>query len=170
MRRRFVPGRIASGFTLIEVLVYLALYAIMFSGAVAAIYTIIETSARSETSALIEEEGDFLLAKIDAASAQGSAVAGPAGTSSSLSITESDGTLASFRHCGAGLCERVGSMALQQLNDPDTSVVGLTFVVDQYPDAASDAMSISASFTLAATTSDGHALSRNFSTLDYVHL
>lgn len=54
-----------SGFTLIETVIYLALFAIMFSGAVAAAYSIIESSGRIRARAVMQEEGEFLLAKIN---------------------------------------------------------------------------------------------------------
>ena len=53
------------GFTLIETLIYLALFAIFFGGAAAAAYAVIETSGRNLTKSMVQEEGNFMLAKIN---------------------------------------------------------------------------------------------------------
>jgi prepilin-type N-terminal cleavage/methylation domain-containing protein len=54
-----------SGFTLIETVVYLALFGIMFSGAITAAYGILESGGRNNTRAMLQEEGEFMLAKIN---------------------------------------------------------------------------------------------------------
>lgn len=54
-----------AGFTLIEVVIYLALFSIIMSGAIVSIYSIIESSGRNQTKAMVQEEGSFLLGKID---------------------------------------------------------------------------------------------------------
>jgi Tfp pilus assembly protein PilE len=53
------------GFTLVEVLIYLGLYALLIGGAVVAAYNMVESSGRNETAAMVEEEGQYLTAKID---------------------------------------------------------------------------------------------------------
>jgi len=53
------------GFTLIEVLIYLALFGILFSGLFVCAFTIIENIGRNDTQIMVLEEGDFLLAKIE---------------------------------------------------------------------------------------------------------
>ena len=160
--RILLTGR---GFTLIETLVYLALYALMFSGALAAVYTVIESSARDATSAVIEEEGEYLLAKIDGESAQAREITSSLGTSTSLSLVGTDGTDAEFTKCGTGLCLRDGSMPLERLNDPDTVVTALAFFVSADPET-----SIVTAFTITGTTTDGHSLSRDFYSVEYLHL
>ena len=52
------------GFTLIEVLVYLALLGLIFSGLFISAYAIIENIGRNDTQIMVNEEGGFLLAKI----------------------------------------------------------------------------------------------------------
>lgn len=53
-----------AGFTLIEVAIYLALFGLLFVGVIAGAYSIMETSGRNQTQATIQEEGNFLSAKI----------------------------------------------------------------------------------------------------------
>jgi prepilin-type N-terminal cleavage/methylation domain-containing protein len=53
------------GFTLIEVLVYLALIGLLFSGLFVSVFAIIENVGRNDTQIMVLEEGNFLLAKIE---------------------------------------------------------------------------------------------------------
>lgn len=53
------------GFTLIETLLYLALFSIIIGGVLVSAYQIILASTASQESALIQEEGHFLVAKIN---------------------------------------------------------------------------------------------------------
>ena len=58
------PRHRRAGFTLIETVVYLGLFAILFSGGIAADYNVLETSGKNQSKAMIQEEGDFLIAKM----------------------------------------------------------------------------------------------------------
>ena len=159
----------AAGFTLIEVLVYLALYALMFSGALSAVYGVIGSSARDVTASTIEEEGDFVLGKFDVAARSADTMPHSPGTSTSISFGRSDGSSISFARCGSGICESVSARTPERLNDPDTTLTSLTFFVADESLASTDNVSVMLSFTLSATTSDGHALSRKFYSLDNLH-
>ena len=53
------------GFTLIETVIYIALFAFIMTGALVSIYGILGSSARNQTKAMVQEEGSFLLGKID---------------------------------------------------------------------------------------------------------
>ena len=66
-RVRGVMPRASSltGFTLIEVIIYLALFAIVFGGAIVAAYNVFESNGRDQAKAMVQEEADFLIAKID---------------------------------------------------------------------------------------------------------
>ena len=54
-----------SGFTLIEVIIYLALFSILIGGALVSAYSLIESNERNQTKAIVQNEGAFVLAKID---------------------------------------------------------------------------------------------------------
>src|SRR3989344_9023228 len=54
-----------AGFTLIETLVYLGLFSILIGGALVAAFGIFESNGRNQTKAMVQEEGQFLAAKID---------------------------------------------------------------------------------------------------------
>ena len=53
------------GFTLVELIVYLALFAILFGGAIAGTYSLIESGGRNQSRIMMQQEGEFLLAKIN---------------------------------------------------------------------------------------------------------
>lgn len=54
-----------SGFTLIETLIYIALFAILIGGGITAAYGIIEGSDRTSSHAIVEQEGIFVLRKLN---------------------------------------------------------------------------------------------------------
>lgn len=53
------------GFTLMEVLIYLALFSIIIGGAMVAVYHIIDGNASLRAKAILQEEGGFIMAKLD---------------------------------------------------------------------------------------------------------
>jgi type II secretory pathway pseudopilin PulG len=53
-----------NAFTLIETLVYLALFSFLMTGIVVVTYSIFESSDRNQTKIMVQEEGNFLVAKI----------------------------------------------------------------------------------------------------------
>lgn len=55
----------SSGFTIIEFLVYLALFGFIFSGLFAAVFAITETMGKNDARIMARFEGEFLLAKIE---------------------------------------------------------------------------------------------------------
>lgn len=60
-------GRVKSsaGFSLIEIIIYLALFSIIMSGSVVTVYQIIQNSNSLQTKVILEEEGNFILAKLN---------------------------------------------------------------------------------------------------------
>ncbi len=52
------------GFTLIETLLYLALFTLIIGGGMTAAYQIIESTAAAQSHLILEEEGNFILRKI----------------------------------------------------------------------------------------------------------
>ena len=63
---------------------------------------------------------------------------------------------------------QVGTAPEQELNNSNVSVANLAFVHARSTGDGLDPESVSASFTMYATTSDGHALHADFSTLEYL--
>ncbi|MDQ5954245.1 MAG: hypothetical protein QG583_173 [Patescibacteria group bacterium] len=54
-----------TGFTLIETVIYIGLFAILMGGALTSVYAIIEGNNRNQNKAMVQEEGTFILGKID---------------------------------------------------------------------------------------------------------
>ena len=156
------------GFTLIETLVYLALYAIIMTGAITAVYSIFESSARNETIAMIEEEGDFLQGKFEWNIANASSIELPESSGSMLTLTLHDGSHVVLSSSGTNIQIAVDGGEAEILNNTNVSIPDLAFVHTLPSSDGIDPESIRASCTMQATTSDGHALSRDFSTLKYL--
>ncbi|MEN9614111.1 MAG: hypothetical protein RLZZ347_418 [Candidatus Parcubacteria bacterium] len=53
------------GFTLVEVVIYIALFGILMVGAVVATYQLLQGGAHNETALAVQEEGMFLVRKIN---------------------------------------------------------------------------------------------------------
>lgn len=159
-----------AGFTLIETLVYLALYSIISLAMLAAVYSVLESGARNETTAMVEEEGDFLIAKIDAVISGAISIQLPVSSGTTLALTESSGSNIVIKNDVRGIRLQEGDTAFETLNNSNVSVADLTFVRVQAVNDRLTLENISAFFTLYATTSDGQVLSRDFSTSIYLHL
>ena len=54
-----------TGFTLIETLIYIGLFALIISGVLASVFMILGNNARLQAKAMIQEEGSFLIGKVD---------------------------------------------------------------------------------------------------------
>jgi hypothetical protein len=80
------------GFTLIEVLIYSALIAMIISGSLIAVYQIIESGNNIQNKIITEQEANFLLSKIRWALAGATAIISPAIglASSTLSINKAN--------------------------------------------------------------------------------
>src|ERR1051326_3407389 len=55
----------SAGFTLIETLIYLALFGIMMGGITVVTYGLIESAGKNQTKILVQEEAGFLLGKLN---------------------------------------------------------------------------------------------------------
>jgi prepilin-type N-terminal cleavage/methylation domain-containing protein len=53
------------GFTLIEVIIYIGLFAIFMSGAVVATFELVQSGARNQEAVSVQEEGTFIIRKIN---------------------------------------------------------------------------------------------------------
>src|SRR3989338_8659804 len=119
-----------AGFTLIEVVVYLGLFSIIIGGGVASAYAVIESSARNETKAMMQEEGDFLIGKINWALSGASAVNSPPsdGTpGTKLNTNKYDGTTVQIKLDGTDLTIDEGG-GVVTLNNTAVQVTDLTFI------------------------------------------
>jgi Tfp pilus assembly protein PilE len=160
-----MPTFIHKGFTLIETLVYLALFTIIIGGFVAATYMMFETSARNQTKAMLQQETNFLIGKLNYALSgvdPAETIVPSAGASdSTLALTRyDDSTFTIFR---SGTEMHLNS---RPLNNSNTAISGLVFI-HTYAGGTSPE-SIEAGFTITATTPTGMLLSQTASTTRYI--
>src|SRR3989344_4597353 len=134
------------GFTLIETLVYLALFALIVGGVVASAYALIETSGYNQTASMLQEEQSFLLARfastVETAQSVEVPAAGAAGPA--FSVSAHDGTTVTMTGSGGTLV-----LAGQPLNNTNVSASEVTFTHASGPE------SMTLSFTLSAQTPEG---------------
>ena len=149
------------GFTLIETIVYLALFAIVMTGLVATVYGYFENTGRNETKAILQEEGNFVLGKINYALDGAQAVSAPASGATG-------GTLTATKY-GSGLSTTITSSGGNVTQDGsrlvDSSVVtisSLTFTHIASPEG------VTASFTITAKTPGGQSVSEPASITRYI--
>ncbi len=158
-----------NGFTLIEVLLYLGLFAMLMGGGVAAAYGMLEISSRAAALAAIDEEGRFLAGKMRWMLAGGDAAAGgivsPSSGAGSALIVRKPGVAGLLRLAADG-----SNVELIQGGDPPVilngsavNVSGLRFVRSA---AAGKLNAVAAAFTLSSSPA-GRSVSREFELIIY---
>jgi prepilin-type N-terminal cleavage/methylation domain-containing protein len=148
-----------SGFTLIEVMIYLALYSMLFTGAISGVYALSASAARDRTAAMIDEEGSFLLAKTEWILSDASQIDVPLTEGPELVVTDSDGTVVHVGISGGDIYLRTNSAESETLSNTDVTIHDLIFAR-----SGSSTQPLTESFMLSATTSDGQVLARDFTT------
>ena len=158
-----------SGFTLIEMVVYLGLFAILMGGMVTAAYNVFESSDHDQTKIMIQDEGDFLIAKINWALSGIQAINNPfSGSSGSiLSVNKWDPSGSTIpitiNLTGTDMVITNNINPPIELNNSNVEVKNLIFT-HNYNGVSEE--SVQASFTLDAKTANGMSVSQDFSTLD----
>jgi len=159
------------GFSLIEMLIYIGLFALIMTAALEASFAVSESSARDATRAELQEEGEFLIGKIDWIIGQSREVAAPAAgvSSQNLSVTNDDGSAVSVSlSAGDGLVSVArGPQDPVQLNDDGIRITQVSFEhIAGVPDGLPE--HIDTSLTLIATSSTGKPMTQTFQETFYV--
>lgn len=153
------------GFTLIETLVYLALFALIIGGFVAAAYMLFETSDRNQTKAMMQEEANFLVGKLNWVMSgvdSSYAITPSANTSdSTLTVTKYDGSTFTVFRSGSSM-----QLNGETLNNSNVTISKLVFI-HTYAGGTSPE-SIEAGFTISAKTPTGGTISEIASTTRYI--
>lgn len=178
-----------SGFTLVETMIYVALFAIIMSGAIVSIYGIIGSSARNQTKAMAEEEGSFLLGKIDwaltgvvigsgtSSVSQPAVTAGNSASGDTLALKKSDDgtTLISvvldLDASGKNFEIARDGGAAETLNNSNVWITCPPAGCFAHTAGSGDGItyeSVSADFTVNTLTSEGLSYSQEFSTIKYL--
>jgi len=153
------------GFTLIETLVYLALFTIIIGGFVASSYILFETSDRNQAKAMMQEEENFLVGKINwvlsgvnPSYAIAPSVGAPGPT---LAVTKYDGSTPTIIRLGSTM-----QFDGNTLNNSNVTISHLVFI-HTYA-GGTNPESIEAGFTISAKTSSGATVSERASTTRYI--
>jgi prepilin-type N-terminal cleavage/methylation domain-containing protein len=168
------------GFTLIETVVYLALFGILMSGAVTAAFTIFESADRQQTHTLLQVEGSFIIAKINWAVGGAQSINQPSGFGSLLSVNKitrlnSSGqpvvsvVTFSLPTAPGDVIIQDGAAGPYPLNNSNVVVTRLGFLHTLAGGNGVLPESVTASTTLTARTASGALLSEDFSTIIYLH-
>lgn len=122
-----------SGFTLIEVLIYMGLFVLVIGGLLLTTYAVIESSGHLQDKTVVNEEADFIIRKIDWALTNATAISCP--VAGQLQITKL-GLLAGqnpllFTFSSNNLTLKRGSASAIQLNSTDVKITSLVFTCVQ---------------------------------------
>ncbi len=131
------PAR-SGGFTLIEMVIYIALFSVMMGGLIVTVYQLYQSAGSTTAKITVQEETNFVLKKIDWA-LTGSSINTPlSGTSAILSVTKtgfsSNPIVIRFNSASSSLEYCTGACATSHYFFPLTSanvkVTGLQFNYD----------------------------------------
>ena len=154
-----------SGFTLIETLIYLALFGILVAGIGAATYAIVESAGRDQTRVTSQEEAGFLLGKLNWALSGASSI-----TVTASSLTVNKFSFASnplvFDLSANKLRLKEGAGTATDLNSDAVKVINLAFT--DIPAAGGKPEGVTAAFTLRSTTPRGTTVDQDFQTTKYL--
>lgn len=166
-----------NGFTLIEVMVYLGLFAILFGGVILAAYNIVESSDRNQTKAMVQEEGNFLMAKINwvisgaqsiTSPAIGAACLAPACPLSVIKWDTSIGNPVVVSLTGTDMTLTRGSNPPAVLNNNNVQIINLSFTHTNASGDGIDPESLKTQFTVSARMATGLNITEIFSSTDYL--
>jgi len=148
------------GFTLIEMLVYTALFGLVFSGLLSACFALIENLDASKTKAIVQQEGDFILAKIDwaADNAHSAAV-----ETDSLILTNPDHIDYIIEYDAASDSQNI-KLDGQILNASSAKIKDVKFTVNGAPPA----VKIGVSFSIYSKTPLGKSYQQPFAAVYYL--
>lgn len=156
-------ARLRTGFTLIEILIYIGLFSLVIGGLLFSVYGMIQGSSRLQKNVVINEEATFLLRKLDWALMGASAIVVP--SSDRLEVTKpslvpSENPLVFTLASGRVMLAR-GAGSAVPLTSASVSVSPLVFT--EIPAVGPKPAALTAQFTLT------HALeSRTFETTKYL--
>lgn len=117
-----------AGFTLLETVLYLALFALLMGSVVLTVYYLVQESTRIQAKVVVYQEGNFILRKMDWALTGATAVTDPLGgaVGPHLQLTKPTGTLELLFTSGKVQLKQGGGI-YADLNNDFVTVTSLTF-------------------------------------------
>lgn len=161
--RALILPRRSMGFTLIETLVYLALFSLIIGGFIVVSYMLFEASGRNQTRAMLQQEKNFLVGKIDWILDGAQTIHLPEGSApdTTLFLTKYGGS--SYRISLEG---REMAFDGRALSTADVTVSNLVFI--RRIESGTGLESIEAGFTITARTPAGAVITETASTTRYL--
>lgn len=167
--------------TLIEILIYLALYTILVGGSILSAYTLISTSSRNQAKAMAQEEGNYLIGKIDWMLTGAKSINEPndhlvatIDRGTTLSVTKYDTSvgdpLVASVSDGVLSFGRSGHVPVRihNTNTTVTCPAGGCFTHVSTSGDGINPESLTATFTIHTVTSDGREYAQEFTTVKYL--
>ena len=156
---------VTKGFTLLEVLIYIALFSLLMTGAMTTTCNVLEGVARAQTHSMMQEEGGFVLAKIAWVLANAHVVTEPSSgaTGTSLRTIGFDSSLSKVDVLGTRVRLDQGG-GPEVLTNGDMQVMHLFFVHTGTSTVGTPSEEVSYSFEVRATTPNGMVLIEQFPT------
>ncbi len=151
------------GFTLIETLVYLALFGIMVGGFVVSAYGMFESSDRNLAKAMLQQEKNFAMGTVQWALSGAQTVSVPAvgASAGTLTLTKYGGTVVS-------IMESSGVVLVNGNPITNSNVVISNLVFIHTHPGGTNPESVEAGFTISARTPDGKIIAQTASTTRYI--
>ncbi len=157
------------GFTLVEMLMYLGLYAIVMTGTLVGAYSLFESSVHNQARAMVQEEGTFILGKIDWVLSNTREVQSPTATGTTLHVKRFDDSLVTVDFDSGYLRIAENGEEPQRLNNTHSVVSNVLFMHTlESSEGTLNMESVRGSFTIRTHTRDGKSFERTFSTLKYL--
>ncbi len=158
------------GFTLLEVILYIALLAILLGSVVTASFEVIASSSQSKTEAMLFTEGDFLLSKIQRGLSMANTVNIPSldGTSTILSFNMQNQLSynpITFSQSNNSLVIRKSGGVSEVLNNSNIVLSNLIFFHSNTSKTKPEFVDIS--FTLSTRSEAGKVITEVFSLTHY---
>lgn len=163
-----------AGFTLIESLIYIALFTIVIGGGMVAVYNIIEATNANTNHVILQEEANFLFRKIDWALTGATSITIPSAgslTSNKLEVVKNSTSIAietnlTNLNCPINyLCLKRDPFSPVQLNSSSLYISGLLFTRTLAANGKPD--SIKTNFSLI-TVQNGRATGQDFTFTKYL--
>lgn len=153
------------GFTLIETLIYIALFTVIMGGVGVMAYVVIESAGRGQTRIDLQEEGDFLLGKLNwALSGASSATVTP--TTLTVSKYNFSANPLVFNASGTKLTLKEGVTGTA--TDLNSDIVSVDIIFTEIPALNGRPEGVTASATLTSLTPNGTRVSQSFQTTKYL--
>ncbi len=159
----FFSNFYSKGFTVTEILVYIAIFALMMTGVLAGIAAILESANRDTLRAQLETDGTFLIEKIDWLIQENDLLNPDVyKESSSLELVSRTGEKISISSADGVITIQRGTSIPLPLTDTNIKTDSLLFTREGTPGSSTDPEHVDLTLTLTTQPSRGPAITEQF--------